>query len=90
MLLSGSARPSATVSETQILTRDAGKLITRKIWLPKALYKALPAFYILSGVLALLASIYISDWFWVLPHYLLFSAACIHMGLLIVRRRRSH
>jgi hypothetical protein len=89
MLLSGSARPSTNVSETQVLTRDAGRLITHKIWLPKALYKALPAFYIVSGILALLASIYISDWFWVVPHYLLFSAACIHMGLLIVRRRRS-
>ena len=63
--------------------------MTRKIWLPKALYRALPAFYILSGILALLATIYISAWFWVLPHYLLFSAACIHMGLLIVRRRRG-
>ena len=89
MLLSGSARPSANVSETQVLTRNAGNLMTRKIWLPKALYKALPAFYILSGILALLATIYISAWFWVLPHYLLFSAACIHMGLLIVRRRRG-
>ena len=88
MLVSGSARRSASVSETQVLTRDAGKLMTHKIWLPKALYRALPAFYILSGLLALLASIYISDWFWVLPHYLLFSAACIHMGLLIMRRRR--
>lgn len=61
--------------------------LTRKIWLPKPLYAALPYFYMLVGVLALAATIYISEWFWVVPHYILFSAACLHMGILISRRR---
>jgi hypothetical protein len=60
----------------------------RKIWLPKSLYNALPAFYVGAGLTALVATVYVSEWFWIVPHYLLFSAACIHMGLLIYRRRR--
>ena len=60
----------------------------RKIWLPKSLYNSLPPFYIGAGLTALIATVYISEWYWIVPHYLLFSAACIHMGLLIFRRRR--
>ena len=63
-------------------------MATRKIWLPKLLYDSLPYFYLVSGFLAFFATLYISEWFWVLPHYLLFSAACIHLGVLIYRRRR--
>lgn len=62
--------------------------MSRKIWLPKLLYDALPYFYLLSGIAAFLTTLYISDWFWVLPHYLLFSAACLHLGVFVYRRRR--
>ena len=62
--------------------------MSRKIWLPKLLYNALPYFYIVAGVAALCATLYISNWFWILPHYLLFAAACLHLGLLVYRRRR--
>ena len=61
----------------------------RKIWLPKLLYDALPYFYLVSGVAAFLTTLYISEWFWVLPHYLLFSAACLHMGIYIFHRRHK-
>ena len=81
------ARKPLTLSETQQATHKTGKLATRKIWLPKLLYIALPYFYLLSGVAAFFATMYISEWFWVLPHYLLFSAACVHLGLIIIRRR---
>lgn len=77
------------LSETQQVTRSAGKLATKKIWLPKLLYDTLPYFYLMSGFAAFFATLYISEWFWVLPHYLLFSAACIHLGVAIYRRRRS-
>lgn len=60
----------------------------RKIWLPKSLYNSLPAFYVGAGLTALIATVYVREWFWIVPHYLLFSAACIHMGLFIYRRRR--
>jgi hypothetical protein len=87
-MLSTAAGKSAELSDTQEITRDSGRLISKKIWLPKLIYDALPYFYILSGFLAFLATLYISDWFWVLPHYILFLAACIHLGIIVYRRRR--
>ena len=76
------------LGDTQRLTRDSGNILTRKIWLPKLLYELLPYFYVVAGVAAFLATIYISEWFWVLPHYLLFSVACVHLGIFVYRRRR--
>lgn len=88
-MISTVARKPLALSETQQVIRKTGKLATRKIWLPKLLYIAVPYFYLLSGVVAFFATLYISEWFWVLPHYLLFSAACVHLGLVIIHRRRS-
>jgi hypothetical protein len=68
-------------------TCKAVKLVSRKIWLPKLLYAAVPYFYIASGLAAFLATIYISEWFWILPQYLLFSAVCLHLGISVYRRR---
>ena len=87
MMVSDAARKPARLSETQEVTEKTGWILSRKIWLPKALYAALPYFYLVTGVSALLATLYISNWLWILPHYLLFSAACLHMGVLIFRRR---
>jgi len=87
MMFSNMARESAHLSETQAITRDTGNLMSRKIWLPKFFYNSLPYFYFVAGVAALLATLYISNWFWILPHYLLFAAGCLHMGLLVYRRR---
>ena len=85
-MLSTTRKPES-LSDTQEVTRDTGNVIARKIWLPKLFYDALPYFYLISGAAALLATLYISDWFWVLPHYLLFSGACIHLGVTVYRRR---
>ena len=68
--------------------RSRPRVTARKIWLPKLLYDALPYFYLASGIVAFLATLYISEWFWVLPHYLLFSVACLHLGIVVYRRRR--
>ena len=87
-LASKVADQSCTLTDTQQVTANAGKLLGHRIWLPKVLYAALPVFYIVSGLLALVATLYISAWFWVLPHYLIFSAACVHLGTAIYRRRR--
>ena len=86
-MLTSAGSKSAELTDTQELTRSAGSFVSRKIWLPKALYDALPYFYLVAGLAAFLATLYIDTWLWVLPHYLLFSAACIHLGLLILRRR---
>ena len=85
--MSRPAPNSLNLSATQVLSRNAGKLATRKIWLPKFLYDCLPWFYLAAGICALLATVYISDWFWVLPHYLIFSAACLHLAAAVYRRR---
>ncbi len=88
-MISQAARKPMALSETQQVTRSTGKLANKKIWLPKLLYDALPYFYLTSGFAAFFATLYISEWFWVLPHYLLFSAACIHLGIFVYRRRHS-
>ncbi len=75
------------LGDTHEMTRDAGQFMSRIIWLPRVLYVALPYFYIAAGVTALAATLYISDWFWILPHYFLFAAACLHMGVFVYRKR---
>ena len=82
------ANASPELTDTQQVAQQASNLLTRKIWLPRLIYSVLPWFYVGSGVLALLATLYISDWYWILPHYLLFSAACLHLGVAVYRRRR--
>lgn len=89
MLSKASLHPT-NLSATQEMTRQAGSLMTRKVWLPKLLYDLLPYFYITAGFAAFFATLYISNWFWVLPHYLLFSAACLHIGFAVYRRRRRN
>ncbi len=89
-MLSSAAGKPVHLTETQQVARTTGKAVSRKIWLPNMLYDALPYFYLTSGFAAFFATLYISEWFWVLPHYLLFSAACIHLGIAVYRRRRRH
>jgi hypothetical protein len=88
-MLDNAGTNSTALYETQAVTRDTGSLVSRKIWLPKAIYDSLPYFYLVAGIAAFLATLYISNWLWVLPHYLLFSAACLHLGVLVLRRRRT-
>ena len=80
----------ATLTESRQRKRSAGSIVSRKIWLPKLLYDALPFFYLFSGIVAFLTTLYISEWFWVLPHYLLFSVACLHLGIFVYRRRHRN
>ena len=87
-MLSNAGTHSQGFTEKQEATRSKVSLFSRKVWLPKALYVALPYFYLLAGIAAFLATLYISNWLWVLPHYLLFALACLHLGVLVLRRRR--
>ena len=86
-MLSTAAGKATDLNDRPAESRKRSGVVTRKIWLPKLLYDALPYFYLVSGVAAFLATLYISEWFWVLPHYLLFSAACLHLGIIVYRRR---
>jgi hypothetical protein len=87
-MLNSAVPKSAGVTDTQAVTRKTGSIVSRKVWIPKFFYDALPYFYLTAGIAAFFATLYISEWFWVLPHYLLFSAACLHLGILVLRRRR--
>jgi hypothetical protein len=87
-------QPSATgkpadLARARSTPTGFGKSLNRKIWLPRLFYEVVPWFYLGAGILAFFATLYISDWFWILPHYLLFSAACFHLGLAVLMRRRK-
>ena len=89
-MLDTAAGKSAQARDMADAPRKASGRISRRIWLPSAIYNALPYFYLVAGISAFFTTMYISDWFWVLPHYLLFSAACVHLGIVIYRKRRAH
>jgi len=86
-MISTAAGKPTSLSDTQQVTQKTDSLASRKIWLPKLLYNSLPYFYLSAGVAAFFATLYISEWFWVLPHYLIFSAACLHLGIAVYRKR---
>jgi len=86
-MLSSTAGKQNELTDTQELAKNKSGLASKKIWLPKLIYDALPYFYLLAGISAFFTTLYISEWFWVLPHYLLFSAGCVHLGILVYRRR---
>ena len=79
------SQPDTTTAQAA----DNDSLLGRKVWLPKLIYDALPYFYVTSGVAALFSTLYINHWLWVVPHYVLFSAACVHLGWSVYRKRRT-
>lgn len=87
-MLSKAAPKQMDLTATQRLSRRVEDIATTKIWLPKLLYDSLPWFYLFAGLAAFFATLYVSEWFWVLPHYLLFSAACLHLAFAVYRKRR--
>lgn len=89
-MLTDAANEVSDLSSTRAFVRKAGTVATRKIWLPRLFYDSLPYFYLTAGFAAFFATLYISDWFWVLPHYLLFSVACMHLAFVVLRRRRRN
>lgn len=87
MPVPGTAPKQMDLSATKDIARTAEQLATKKIWLPKLLYDGLPWFYLAAGLAAFLATLYVSTWLWVVPHYLLFSLACLHMAFAVYRKR---
>ena len=86
-MLSTAAGKATTHTDRRRRGRKKNRLTSRKIWLPKLIYDALPYFYLVSGLVAFFATLYITEWFWVLPHYVLFSFVCLHLGVIVFRRR---
>jgi hypothetical protein len=59
-----------------------------RIWLSKPIYETLPYFYLLAGVICLVASLYLDFWYW--PTICLIGgAACLAVGLVVFLRRRD-
>lgn len=77
------------ISQPKRASKQTLGAIGKNVWLPKMLYDGLPYFYLTAGFAAIFATLYISDWFWILPHYLLFSAACMHLAYVVYRQRRN-
>lgn len=77
------------LTATNHKSRIRESFITQRIWLPKVVYDSMPWFYLIAGLAALVATLYVSQWFWILPHYLLFSIGCLHICALVFRRRRA-
>jgi len=89
-MLSTAAGKASSLSDSRQRARKIESLAGRRVWLPKLIYDALPYFYLASGFAAFFATLYISDWFWVVPHYVLFIAACLHLGVAVYRRRHRN
>ncbi len=68
------------------------KFLFRKLWLPRAIYEALPYLYILAGLITLISGIYLPDGTWMLPYVVLLGLVCLHAGLAVatLRYRYSH
>lgn len=60
------------------------------LWLRELLVESLPYFYLTAGFAAFYATLYITDWFWILPHYLVFLAAALHIAFLLSGARSKH
>ena len=86
-MLSTAAGKATTHTNESHLSQQKDQLASRRVWLPKLIYDALPYFYLASGLAAFFATLYVSEWFWVLPHYILFSFVCLHLGIIVYRRR---
>jgi len=62
--------------------------VIMRIWLSKPIYETLPYFYLLAGVICLMASLYLDYWYW--PTICLIGGvACLAVGLIIFLRRRD-
>lgn len=84
--------PSTTATRTRASTgsgrdRWLSGLLLRRLWLPRAVYEALPYLYMLLGLGALAAALYSPDWTWILPYVALLGLACLHAGLGLVAMR---
>jgi len=84
------ASPFARLSQTQKLGRWAIKTAKRRIWLPKFIYDLIPWFYLFSGVAALLATMFVDGWLWILPFYVLFAVICLHLAVVVFDLRRKN
>jgi len=58
------------------------------MWVSKPIYEGLPYFYLLVGVVALSASMYVSHWYWPTISFVL-GLFCLVGGLVVLLKRRD-
>ncbi len=58
-------------------------LALRKIWLPRTVYRLIPAFYFVAGSTALLSALFLDGRSWLIPYALLFAGMTLHATILI-------
>jgi hypothetical protein len=79
---------SSESSSTSLpLAARIARILCKKLWLPRALYEALPIVYVLGGLAALLSALYLPGWTWILPYLLLLGTLAMHAGLAIMTLR---
>ena len=64
--------------------------LTRRLWLPKGLYAAIPWVYCLLGAASLASGLFMPQPGWIIPYLFLSAVCCVDAGiwLLTLRRRR--
>ena len=63
---------------------------TRRLWLPKPLYAAVPWVYCGLGASALASGLFLPHPVWIVPYLLLLAVACVHAGVWVLMRRRRY
>ena len=63
-------------------------VLCTRIWLPPAIYAAVPWLYIISGLIALFSALFLPGRTWLIPWGFILGGAAIHLGLGIVSLRR--
>lgn len=58
------------------------------MWVSKPIYESLPYFYLLVGVLALAASMYVNHWYWPTICFVT-GVVCLVAGLVVLLKRRD-
>ena len=61
----------------------------RRLWLPHAVYVAIPWLYLGVGVACLMGSLFLPDSVWTYPYLALFGMICLHAGVTIASLRRK-
>lgn len=65
------------------------RLLCRPVWLPRALYAAIPGIYLTAGTASLLGGLYLPDGAWLLPCLFLIGLGCVHAGILVASLRHQ-
>ena len=74
---------------TRFSASEPALLHRRAMWLPKPLYDALPAIYVLVGVLFVSGAIYLGFVHEAAPAYAGIGAVCVLSGLLVRKLREQ-